>query len=135
MIVTVTNAGHVDAEEVVQLYLSHSAPQPGDPLYTLVGFQRVTLAAGETQTVEFTLPDERLTTIDDAGQVKEAAKALIADVMAETGVTSYTTRAGKVAMTAPGLSVSYDAKALDAIALSDARLAAILGPHRKETQF
>ena len=72
--------------------------------------------------------------IDAYSQVKEDAKLLIADVMAETGVTSYTTRAGKVAMTAPGLSVSYDAKALDALALSDARLATILGPHRKETQ-
>ena len=72
--------------------------------------------------------------VDAYSQVKEAAKLLIADVMAETGVTSYTTRAGKVQMTAPGLSVSYDARALDAIALSDARLAAILGPHRKETQ-
>ncbi|MBP8293974.1 MAG: glycoside hydrolase family 3 C-terminal domain-containing protein, partial [Caldilineaceae bacterium] len=79
VIVKVTNAGHVDAEEVVQLYLSHSAPQPGDPLYTLVGFQRVTLAAGETQTVEFTLPDERLTTIDDAGKaaVRPGAYRLI----------------------------------------------------------
>lgn len=72
--------------------------------------------------------------VDAYSQVKEAAKLLIADVMTETGVTTYTTRAGKVAMTAPALSVSYDARAPDAIALSDARLAAILGPHRKETQ-
>ncbi len=72
--------------------------------------------------------------VDAYTEVKDDAKALIGDVMEETGVTSYTTHAGKVAMTAPGLSVSYDAKALDALALSDARLAAILGPHRKETQ-
>ena len=72
--------------------------------------------------------------IDAYTAIKDQAKALIADVMTETGVTTYATRAGKVAMTAPGLSVSYDAKALDAIALSDARLAAILGPHRREAQ-
>ena len=40
--------------------------------------------------------------VDAYTEVKDQAKALIGDVMAETGVTSYTTRAGKVAMTAPG---------------------------------
>jgi beta-glucosidase len=66
--VTVTNTGTVDADEVVQLYLSKVNPAAGDPLYTLVGFQRVTIPAGVTQTVEFVLPDERLATIDDAGK-------------------------------------------------------------------
>ena len=72
--------------------------------------------------------------VDAYNQVKEDAKLLIGDVMAETGVTTYTTRAGKVAMTAPGLSVSYDAKALDLLMMLNPHLAAILGPHRKETQ-
>lgn len=72
--------------------------------------------------------------VDAYTEVKDQAKALIGQVMEETGVTSYATRAGKVAMTAPGLSVSYDAKALDALALSDPRLATILGPHRREAQ-
>lgn len=72
--------------------------------------------------------------VDAYNQVKDQAKALIGQVMEETGVTSYATRAGKVAVTAPTVTISYDARALDALALSDARLAAILGPHRKETQ-
>ncbi len=72
--------------------------------------------------------------VDAYNQVKEAAKLLIADMMTETEVTSYATRAGKVAMTAPGLSVSYDAKALDALRLSNPRYAALLEPFRKETQ-
>ena len=72
--------------------------------------------------------------IDAYTEVKDQAKALIADVMTETGVTSYTTRAGKVAMTAPGLSVSYDAKALDLLMVLNRHYAAVLGPHRKETQ-
>ncbi len=50
--VTVRNSGSVDADEVVQLYLSAAAPAAGDPLYTLVGFSRVQLAAGEAQTVD-----------------------------------------------------------------------------------
>ena len=72
--------------------------------------------------------------VDAYTEVKDQAKALIGDVMAETGVTSYTTRAGKVAMTAPGLSVSYDAKALDLLMMLNPHYAAILGPHQKETQ-
>jgi hypothetical protein len=39
--------------------------------------------------------------VDAYSEVKDAAKALIGDVMTETGVTSYATRAGKVQMTAP----------------------------------
>lgn len=72
--------------------------------------------------------------VDAYNQVKDAAKALIGEVMAETGVTSYTTRAGKVQMTAPSVSVSYDAKALDALRLSNPHYAALLEPFRKETQ-
>ena len=65
--VTVHNAGSMDAEEVVQLYLSPAEPAPGDPLYTLVGFRRVALAAGAEQKVEFELTSEELGTIDADG--------------------------------------------------------------------
>ena len=67
--VTVRNSGSVDAEEVVQLYLSAAAPSAGDPRYTLVGFSRVGLSAGETQTVEFTLTGEELGTVDTDGRL------------------------------------------------------------------
>ncbi|MBE2237356.1 MAG: glycoside hydrolase family 3 C-terminal domain-containing protein [Caldilineaceae bacterium] len=78
--VKLTNAGAVEAEEVVQLYLSKLEPAPGDPLYTLVGFERVALAAGETRTLDFTLSPERLATVDDAGKaaVRPGAYRLIA---------------------------------------------------------
>ena len=66
---TVTNAGTVDSEEVVQVYLSPAEPQPGDPLYTLVGFRRVLVPAGETQTVSFTLGADELATVDEGGAV------------------------------------------------------------------
>ena len=67
--VTVRNSGSVDADEVVQLYISAVTPGAGDPLYTLVGFSRVRLAAGETQTVEFTLTGNELGTVDADGRL------------------------------------------------------------------
>jgi beta-glucosidase len=78
--VTVRNTGGTDAEEVVQLYLSSVQPAEGDPLYTLVGFRRVALAAGATQTVRFELTDEELATVDAAGTpaVRPGAYRLIA---------------------------------------------------------
>ncbi|MCB0148875.1 MAG: glycoside hydrolase family 3 C-terminal domain-containing protein, partial [Caldilineaceae bacterium] len=78
--VKLTNAGKVDGEEVVQLYLSKVEPAPGDPLYTLVGFQRVAVAAGETRTIAFSLLPDRLAVIDDAGNaaVQPGAYKLIA---------------------------------------------------------
>ena len=65
--VTLTNAGPVDSEEVVQVYISPAAPAPGDPLYTLAGFRRVAVPAGATQTVDFTLSPDELATFDDNG--------------------------------------------------------------------
>ena len=71
---------------------------------------------------------------DEANRVADAAKKLIADVMAETGQTKYGTAAGTVAMTAPSVTVSYDAKALDILLRDDADLAMRLAPYRKETE-
>ncbi|HHY57285.1 MAG TPA: glycoside hydrolase family 3 protein, partial [Chloroflexi bacterium] len=66
--VTLTNAGEMAGDEVVQLYLSKAEPAPGDPLYTLVGFQRVHLAAGETRTLNLLVSSEMLATVDDDGR-------------------------------------------------------------------
>ena len=78
--VEVANVGQTDAEEVVQLYLSPVAPAPGDPLYTLVDFRRVALAAGETQTVDFTLSPAQLASVDEDGRsaIRPGAYRLIA---------------------------------------------------------
>lgn len=72
--------------------------------------------------------------MDAYGEVADAAKKLIGDVMAETAQATYTTKAGKVSITAPSVSVSYDAKALDALAASDDGIARLLQPHRKTTE-
>lgn len=54
--VDVTNAGARPGDEVVQLYVRHPQSTVDRPLKQLRGFQRVTLAPGETRTVTLRLP-------------------------------------------------------------------------------
>lgn len=53
--VEVTNAGDRTADEVVQLYVHQCHGTASRPVRELKGFERVTLAAGESTTVTFTL--------------------------------------------------------------------------------
>jgi len=64
--VVVTNSGDRAGDEVVQLYLSRPG-LTGAPLRALVGFQRITLAAGESRRVTFTVDNRSLSTVDAAG--------------------------------------------------------------------
>ena len=58
--VQVTNTGDREADEVVQLYLHQRHGTASRPVRELKGFQRVTLAAGESRTLSFLVgPDER----------------------------------------------------------------------------
>ena len=72
--------------------------------------------------------------MDAYSAIADEAKKLIADVMAETGETAYSTQAGKVSITAASTSISYDAKAIDILLRDDADLAMRLAPYRKESQ-
>jgi beta-glucosidase len=57
--VDVTNTGNRAGDVVVQLYIHQRAGSASRPVRQLKGFQRVSLAAGATQTVQFTLgPNE-----------------------------------------------------------------------------
>jgi len=58
--VPVTNAGSRDATEVVQLYIRDMVGSVSRPVKELKDFKRVTLKAGETQTVTFTIDAEKL---------------------------------------------------------------------------
>jgi beta-glucosidase len=58
--VTVTNAGTVDGEEVVQLYIRDLVGSTTRPVKELKGFQKIFLKAGETKTVQFSLEDKDL---------------------------------------------------------------------------
>jgi len=58
--VEVTNTADRDADEVVQLYLHQRYGTASRPVRELKGFQRVTLAAGESRTLSFPVgPNER----------------------------------------------------------------------------
>jgi len=58
--VEVTNTSAREADEVVQLYLHQRYGTASRPVRELKGFQRVTLAAGESRTLSFPVgPDER----------------------------------------------------------------------------
>ncbi len=58
--VDVTNAGTVAGAEVVQLYVRTLGASVEQPVRELKGFQRVTLQAGETKHLEFTLGFDEL---------------------------------------------------------------------------
>ena len=79
-----------------------------------------------------------ITVYKDAGKyaddVRKQARAVIEEIILETGQTDWTTQAGKVYFPKPSVSVSYDAKALDALCESSEELARILRPHRRETE-
>ncbi len=58
--VEVTNTSDREADEVVQLYLHQRHGTASRPVRELKGFQRITLPAGESRTLQFAIgPDER----------------------------------------------------------------------------
>jgi beta-glucosidase len=54
----VTNTGPVTGDEVVQLYLHLEGASTAEPIRELKGFQRVSLAPGESKKVVFNLPSD-----------------------------------------------------------------------------
>jgi beta-glucosidase len=55
----------------VQLYISHQGLQTKVPLKALKGFQRITLKAGESKIVSFTLTSEQLSIVSEDGKMLE----------------------------------------------------------------
>lgn len=62
--VTVTNAGELDGEEVVQVYGRVDQSRVKRPLKQLLAFRRIKLAAGETTEVSFDIPLSELAVWD-----------------------------------------------------------------------
>ena len=58
--VDVTNTGTRAGDEVVQLYAQHVGSKVERPREDLRGYKRVTLAPGQTRTVEFSVPASSL---------------------------------------------------------------------------
>ncbi|HPF41544.1 MAG TPA: glycoside hydrolase family 3 N-terminal domain-containing protein [Phycisphaerae bacterium] len=63
-----TNVGGMDAEEVVQYYLTPMNVVPDAPQYALCGFQRVRLKPGESRMIVRSIPTTDLTTTDAEGR-------------------------------------------------------------------
>ena len=57
---TVTNTGERAGDEVVQLYIHQRAGRASRPVRVLQGFERVTLAPGESRKVSFTLDESNV---------------------------------------------------------------------------
>ncbi len=55
---SVTNTGDMEGDEVVQLYIRDEVSSVTRPVKELRGFERITLAPGESKTVEFELGEE-----------------------------------------------------------------------------
>ena len=64
----ITNTGSVAGDDVVQLYLHENYTSILQPVEKLEGFQRVTLAPGQSKTVTFTLGRQNFGFYNDQGQ-------------------------------------------------------------------
>lgn len=64
----VTNSGSVAGEEVVQLYIRLQGTSTAQPIRALKGFQRISLAPGETKRVKFDLTPDALAIWNDHNQ-------------------------------------------------------------------
>lgn len=58
--VSVSNTGERDGDEIVQCYVQDVSAKRIRPVRQLKGYEKVSLKAGETKTVEFTIPYEEL---------------------------------------------------------------------------
>ena len=65
---TVSNTGSVAGDDVAQLYIHEDETPILQPVEKLEGFQRVTLAPGQSKTVTFTLGSQNLGYYNNAGQ-------------------------------------------------------------------
>ena len=63
---TITNAGKHKGDEVIQLYIVHEGIDYA-PLQELKGFRRITLSAGQSRKISFTISPQLLKLVDDRG--------------------------------------------------------------------
>ena len=68
LFITVTNKGGMAVDEVVQLYIRSDESEFEVRNYRLCGFKRVSLKAGESKTVEITLPESAYEVVDNSGK-------------------------------------------------------------------
>jgi beta-glucosidase len=66
--ITVTNAGAMEGEEVVQLYITDVDPGAQSPLFTLLGVKRIHLKPGESMNVNFAITPEMMEQVNAKGE-------------------------------------------------------------------
>ena len=71
---TVKNNGTVDTDEVVQVYIKDLDSLLAVRNYSLCGFKRVSLKAGEEKSVEFTISNKAMNIVDEDGNRYIAGK-------------------------------------------------------------
>jgi len=64
----ITNTGTVAGDDVGQLYIHEDGTSILQPVRRLDGFQRVTLAPGQTKTITFTLGPDQFGFYNNSGQ-------------------------------------------------------------------
>jgi beta-glucosidase len=69
------NTGEYDAEEVVQFYLTDMEASTVAPKQSLIGFKRVPVPAGKSQSISFTISPDHMKLVNDEGEkVLESGK-------------------------------------------------------------
>ena len=71
---TVKNNGTVDTDEVIQVYIKDLDSPLAVRNYSLCGFKRVSLKAGEEKSVEFTISNKAMNIVDEDGNRYIAGK-------------------------------------------------------------
>jgi len=71
---TVKNEGARAVEEVVQVWVAQRTRVAGDPLRSLAGFRRETLAPGQARKVAFNVPTPAFTMVSAAGQFRSGLR-------------------------------------------------------------
>lgn len=66
--VTVKNEGNADVEEVVQIYIKDRDSELAVKNYSLCGFQRVSLKAGEEKSIDMVIDRRAMTVVDEEGE-------------------------------------------------------------------
>jgi beta-glucosidase len=76
--VSVKNTGKTESDEVVQLYITHINPSSVSPFFSLKGFKRIRIKAGEEKKVTFLITPEMLALVNEKGEsINEAGKVKI----------------------------------------------------------
>jgi beta-glucosidase len=60
VLVTITNTGKYDGEEIVQLYLHDLVGSIARPVIELKDFKKISLVAGQSETIKFIIDREKL---------------------------------------------------------------------------